>query len=44
MKPIIKRMLSGVLSVAMTISAIPFVSVHADENTNPYPYTLFAAI
>ena len=43
MKPIIKRMLSGVLSVAMTISAIPFVSVHADENTNPYPYTMFAA-
>jgi len=43
MKPIIKRMLSGVLSAAMTISAIPFVSVHADENTNPYPYTMFAA-
>jgi Mg-chelatase subunit ChlD len=36
-------MLSGVLSAAMTISAIPFVSVHADENTNPYPYTMFAA-
>ncbi len=26
MKPIFKRMLSGVLSAAMTISAIPFVN------------------
>lgn len=43
MKPIIKRMLSGVLSAAMTISATPLVSVHADENTNFYPYTMFAA-
>ena len=36
-------MLSGVLSAAMTISATPLVSVHADENTNFYPYTMFAA-
>mgnify|MGYP000734030113 CR=1 FL=1 len=38
-----KRILSGVLSAVMTISAIPIVSVHADESTEPYPYTMFAA-
>jgi hypothetical protein len=43
MKPILKRMLSGVLSTAMTISAVPIVSAHADESEEPYPYTLFAA-
>lgn len=43
MKPIIKRMLSGVLSAVMAVSAVPIVSAHADESTEPYPYTLFAA-
>ena len=43
MKPIFKRMLSGVLSATMTLSAIPIVSAHAEESTEPYPYTMFAA-
>ena len=38
-----KRLLSGVLSVVMTVSAIPIVSVNAEESTEPYPYTMFAA-
>jgi len=42
MKPIFKRLLSGVLSVTMAVSAIPIVSAHADESTEPYPYTIFA--
>lgn len=43
MKPIFKRLLSGVLSSAMTVSAIPIVSAHAEESTQPFPYTMFAA-
>lgn len=43
MKPIFKRLLSGVLSATMTVSAIPIVSAHAEESTEPYPYTMFAA-
>ena len=43
MKPIFKRLLSGVLSATMTISAIPVVSARAEESTEPYPYTMFAA-
>lgn len=43
MKPIFKRLLSGVLSATMTISAIPIVPVHAEESAEPYPYTMFAA-
>lgn len=43
MKPMFKRMLSGMLSAVMAISAVPIVSAHADESTEPYPYTLFAA-
>lgn len=38
-----KRVLSGMLSAVMAVSAVPIVSVHADESTEPYPYTLFAA-
>lgn len=38
-----KRFLSGVLSMVMAVSAVPIVSVHAEESTDPYPYTLFAA-
>lgn len=38
-----KRLLSGVLSAVMTVSAVPIVSAHADESTEPYPYTMFAA-
>lgn len=43
MKPIFKRLLSGTLSATMAVSAIPIVSAHADESTEPYPYTMFAA-
>lgn len=38
-----KRLLSGVLSAVMAISTVPIVSVHAEESTEPYPYTMFAA-
>jgi hypothetical protein len=38
-----KRLLSGVLSVVMAVSAVPIVSVNAEESIEPYPYTLFAA-
>ena len=38
-----KRILSGVLSAIMTVSAVPIVSAHAEENAEPYPYTMFAA-
>ena len=38
-----KRILSGVLSAVMTVSAVPIVSTHAEESTEPYPYTMFAA-
>ncbi len=38
-----KRILSGVLSAIMTFSAVPIVSAHAEENAEPYPYTMFAA-
>jgi len=43
MKPIFKRLLSGVLSATMTVSAIPIVSAHAEESAEPYTYTMFAA-
>ena len=43
MKPIIKHLLSGVLSAAMAFSAIPIVPAHADESTKSYPYMMFAA-
>lgn len=38
-----KRLLSGVLSAVMTVSAVPIVSANAEESTEQYPYTLFAA-
>lgn len=38
-----KRILSGVLSAVMAVSAVPIVSAHAEENAEPYPYTMFAA-
>lgn len=38
-----KRLLSGVLSAVMTVSAVPIVSANAEESTEPYPYTMFAA-
>ncbi len=38
-----KRILSGVLSTIMAVSAVPIVSAHAEENAEPYPYTMFAA-
>ncbi len=43
MKTHLKRLFSGVLSLVMAISAIPFVSVRAEESNEPYPYTMFAA-
>lgn len=38
-----KRLLSGVLSAVMAFSAVPIVSANAEESTEPYPYTIFAA-
>lgn len=38
-----KRLLSGVLSAVITISAIPFTSANAQDSNDPYPYTMFAA-
>ena len=43
MKPIFKRIFSCVLSATMILSAIPIVSAHAEESTEPYPYTMFSA-
>lgn len=43
MKPIFNRLLSGILSVAVTLSAVPIISAHAEESPEIYPYTLFAA-
>ena len=43
MKPIFKRLLSGVLSTIMAISAVPIVSANSEESAESYPYTLFAA-
>jgi len=43
MKPILKRLLSCVLSAMMSVSAIPIVSTHAEESAEQYPYTMFAA-
>ncbi len=38
-----KRILSGMLSAVMTVSAVPIVSANAEESIEPYPYTMFAA-
>ena len=38
-----KRIISGVLSAVMTVSAVPIVSANAEESIEPYPYTMFAA-
>lgn len=43
MKTIFNRLLSGILSAAMILSAIPIVPTRAEESTEPYPYTMFAA-
>lgn len=43
MNQIFKRVLLGVLSAVMAVSAVPIVSAHAAESTEPYPYTMFAA-
>ncbi len=43
MNSILKRFLSSALSIAMTATAIPMTFAHAEEQTDPYPYTLFAA-
>ena len=32
MKPIFNRLLSGILSVAVTLSAVPIISAHAEES------------
>ncbi len=42
MKPIFNRLLSGSLSMVTTISAIPIVSAHAEESTEPiFLHTFF---
>ena len=43
MKTHLKRLLSGLLSTMMVISTIPFVSAHAEEKAELYPYAMFAA-
>lgn len=43
MKPTFKRLLSGVLSMTMLMSAVPSVSVFAEDTSECYPYTLFAS-
>ena len=43
MKPTFKRLLSGVLSMTMLVSAVPPVSVFAENTSGCYPYTLFAS-
>ena len=37
MKTHLKRLLSGMLNMVMTVSAIPIVSAHAEESIEPYP-------
>ena len=39
----VKRVLAGVVAVAMTITMLPAIPVLAEENNEKYPYTLFAA-
>lgn len=39
----LKRVLSNMMSAVMAISTIPLGSIHAEKNTEPYPYTMFAA-
>ena len=41
--PIFKRILSGMLSLTIAVSAVPVITTYADESTEPYPYTMFAA-
>ena len=43
MKPIFKRVLSGILSTITAVNAVPFVSANAEESAELYPYTMFAA-
>lgn len=38
-----KRLFSSVMSAVMAINAVPFISGNAEESTDPYPYTMFAA-
>lgn len=44
MKPIFKRVLSGILSTITAVNAVPFVSANAEESAELYPYTMFAAL
>lgn len=39
MRSIIKHILAGVLSVAVTISSVPIVLAHAEESFNSFTYT-----
>lgn len=41
--PIFKRILSGMLSLTIAVSAVPVITTYADESSELYPYTMFAA-
>ena len=43
MKSKFKRILSGILSTATALSAIPIASAKAEESISSYPYTMFAS-
>ena len=43
MKTHFKRLISALLSTVMLVSIIPVTYVQAEESTDSYPYTLFAA-
>lgn len=38
-----KRAISGILSLAMTATILPCFPVSAEDSTEKYPYTMFAA-
>ena len=42
-KSTFKRLFSGIISLSIIASAVPYFPVFADEQTKPYPYTMFAA-
>ena len=43
MKSKFKHILSGILSTATALSAIPIASAKAEESISSYPYTMFAS-
>lgn len=39
----LKRVISGILSLAMTATILPYFPVRAEDTAEKYPYTMFAA-